>query len=63
MTERFTCPLEDETYEVYEGYRRCPWFHQKVAIITKREGEEPRHILSTGKWKQPVPDERMGLVA
>jgi len=60
MGETFACQCGD-THEVYDGYRYCPIFYQKVNVIAEREYVEPRNVLSTGKWTQRVADELLGL--
>lgn len=62
MSDPIECPLCGDSFDPYDGYRYDSWFHQKVNIIAEWEGEEPRHILSTGKYDRPVPDEYMGLL-
>lgn len=58
---RFDCEC-GERHEVYEAYRTCPHFRTKVDILAGKEGVEPIHILSTGKWTKPVSDAEIGLV-
>lgn len=61
MKEYTYCPFH-EKHEVYDGYRKCPWFNKKVNILANDYNEEPIHILSTGKWRENVSDQRMGLI-
>lgn len=61
MGDRVTDPQTGKTYEIYNAYRESPWFHAKVDVLAEMHGTGPENILSTGKWKEPVPDEQLGL--
>lgn len=61
MVETVTCPLCGETYEIINAYRDDEWFHAKVNALAEMNDSWPMEILTTGKWKEPVPDELLGL--
>lgn len=61
MQTEFRCPIEGIEYDVYDAYRECPYFHERVSVLARRHGEDPMHIISTGKWQEPVDDELLGL--
>lgn len=58
--QRVNCRCGD-IHEVYDGYRYCPYFYEKVNLLASKEDVEPLHILSTGKWVRPVSDSELGI--
>jgi hypothetical protein len=55
------CPIHGE-HEAYEGFRMCPFIDQKARLIARDIGEEPIHVISTGKIQRGVKAERLGLI-